>query len=248
MKKIIKIIVLLIFVISCDIIDKRYNWYTPSQIVSNREKLQSGDILIFSKKLTPMSIFGHSSVLDENKRIVGFYSYFTDYVESRVEDLLALKRKISIFRLKNIDENFKENLFDEIDKVVDKQYGITLKKDDEKVLYCSQFVYLIYKKAGEKQNINIDLDSDGGIFVMPFDIMNSSYLENIDFYKDEEKNDKNIEKINKKINENLKKDSDNVEKINKNIKNTESIENIENIENIDKSVIEINDKKEDVLK
>lgn len=234
MKNTIKILLLLIFVISCDIIDKRYNWYTPSQIISNREKLQSGDILVFSKKLTPMSIFGHSSVLDKNKRVVGFDSYFTDYSEKRIVDLLTLKRKISIFRLKNINENFKENLFDEIDKVVDKQYGITLKKDDEKELYCSQFVYLIYKKAGEKQNINIDLDSDGGIFVMPFDIMNSSYLENVDFYEDEEKNDK-------KINENLKKDSDNVEKINKNIVN-------KNIENIDKSVIEINDKKEDVSK
>ena len=52
-------------------------------------------------------------------------------------------------------------------------------KNFDKRLYCSQFIYLIFKNAGKQVGRNVDLDSDGGGWVMPFDIMESPLLENI---------------------------------------------------------------------
>ena len=124
-------------------------------------------------------MWGHSSVLNKEKNIVEFPSYSIGYSESPIFTLQTSDRKIAIFRLKDIDDNFKKALFEEIDKTVTKPYGLTFDKNFDKRLYCSQFVYLVFKKAGITVNREIDLDSDGGLWVMPFDIMDSPLLENI---------------------------------------------------------------------
>jgi len=124
-------------------------------------------------------MWGHSAVLNEEKKIVEFPSYSAGYSESPIYSWSKLKRKISIFRLKNIDDKFKTALFKEIDKTVTKPYGLTFDKDFDKRLYCSQFIYLIFKNAGKDTGRDVDLDSDGGGWVMPFDIMESPLLENI---------------------------------------------------------------------
>ena len=91
----------------------------------------------------------------------------------------GIDRKISVFRLKGIDDNFKNALFEEINKTIYKPYGLTFNKNFDKRLYCSQFVYLVFKNAGKKVGRTVDLDSNGGGWVMPFDIMRSSLLENV---------------------------------------------------------------------
>ena len=85
-----------------------------------------------------------------------------------------------MFRLKNIDDNFKKALFKEIDKTTTKTYGLTFNKNFDKRLYCSQFVYLVFKRAGIDVGRDVDLDSNGGRVVLPFDIMRSPLLENVD--------------------------------------------------------------------
>jgi len=142
-------------------------------------QLQPGDVLILSKEPTIRSMWGHSAVLNEEKKIVEFPSYSAGYSESPIYSWSKLKRKIAIFRLKNIDDEFKSALFKEIDKTVTKPYGLTFDKNFDKRLYCSQFIYLIFKNAGKQVGRNVDLDSDGGGWVMPFDIMESPLLENI---------------------------------------------------------------------
>lgn len=87
---------------------------------------------------------------------------------------------VSVFRLKNIDDNFKNALFKEIDKTTTKTYGLTFNKNFDKRLYCSQFVYLVFKRAGIDVGRDVDLDSNGGKVVLPFDIMRSPLLENVD--------------------------------------------------------------------
>ncbi|MBP6281831.1 MAG: hypothetical protein KA384_07280 [Leptotrichiaceae bacterium] len=165
--------------ISCQSIDPKYNWYTSKEVIENQDKLEPGDILILSKKRNLHSMWGHSSVLNKEKNIVEFPSYSIGYSESPIFTLQTSDRKIAIFRLKDIDDNFKKALFEEIDKTVTKPYGLTLDKNFDKRLYCSQFVYLVFKKAGITVNREIDLDSDGGLWVMPFDIMDSPLLENV---------------------------------------------------------------------
>ena len=178
-KKICLIFLLFSLFISCQSIDPKYNWYTSKEVIENQDKLEPGDILILSKKRNLHSMWGHSSVLNKEKNIVEFPSYSIGYSESPIFTLQTSDRKIAIFRLKDIDDNFKKALFEEIDKTVTKPYGLTLDKNFDKRLYCSQFVYLVFKKAGITVNREIDLDSDGGLWVMPFDIMDSPLLENV---------------------------------------------------------------------
>ena len=172
-------ILLTFLVISCQSIDPKYKWYQPEEVISKVDQLQPGDILILSKEPTIRSMWGHSAILNEEKKIVEFPSYSAGYSESPIYAWSKLKRKIAIFRLKNIDDKFRSALFNEIDKTVTKPYGLTFDKNFDKRLYCSQFVYLVFKNAGKNTGRNVDLDSDGGGWVMPFDIMESPLLENI---------------------------------------------------------------------
>lgn len=159
----------------------KYKWYSPKQIIQNMDKLQPGDILILSKRPTLRSMWGHAAVLNEHKKIVEFPAYSIGYSESPIYAWQNLKRQVAVFRLKNIDDNFKNALFHEIDETITKPYGITFNKNFDKRLYCSQFIYIVFKKAGLKVGKIINLDSNGGGMVMPYDIMNSKLLENIVF-------------------------------------------------------------------
>ena len=179
LRKLLILILFVFLVISCQSINPKYKWYTPDEVISKVDQLQPGDILILSKESTIRSMWGHSAVLNEEKKIVEFPSYSAGYSESPIYVWSKLKRKISIFRLKNIDDKFRIALFKEIDKTVTKPYGLTFDKDFDKRLYCSQFIYLIFKNAGKDTGRDVDLDSDGGGWVMPFDIMESPLLENI---------------------------------------------------------------------
>lgn len=172
-------ILLTFLVISCQSINPKYKWYQPEEVISKVDQLQPGDILILSKEPTIRSMWGHSAILNEEKKIVEFPSYSAGYSESPIYAWSKLKRKITIFRLKNIDDKFRSALFNEIDKTVTKPYGLTFDKNFDKRLYCSQFVYLVFKNAGKNIGRDVDLDSDGGGWVMPFDIMESPLLENI---------------------------------------------------------------------
>ena len=163
--------------------EDKYFWYTTHEVISNADKLQPGDILILSKKPTLRSMWGHAAIINENRKIVEFPSYSIGYSESPIYSWRVINRQVSVMRLKNIDDDFRSALFKEIDKTLTKPYGITFNKTFDKRLYCSQFVYLVFKKAGIDVGRNVDLDSNGGGMVMPFDILESPLLENIDLYE-----------------------------------------------------------------
>ena len=161
--------------------EDKYIWYSPREVISNADKLQPGDILILSKRPTLRSMWGHAAVLNEHKKIVEVPSYFAGYSESPIYAWQNINRKVAIFRLKGIDDKFKSVLFKEINETITKPYGLTFHKNFDKRLYCSQFVYLVFKRAGEKTGREVNLDSNGGGWVMPFDIMDSDLLENVSF-------------------------------------------------------------------
>ena len=133
-----------------------------------------------SKQHTILQSQGHVAVINENMKIVEFPSFSIGYAESPIFAWYDEKRMVSVFRLKNIDDNFKNALFKEIDRTTTKTYGLTFNKNFDKRLYCSQFVYLVFKRAGIDVGRDVDLDSNGGRVVLPFDIMRSPLLENVD--------------------------------------------------------------------
>ena len=179
LRKVFLTVMLALLLVACKSIDPNYKWYSAKEVIDKSEKLQPGDILVLSKKSSLRSMWGHVAVLNEEKKIVEFPSYSNGYSESPLFVWQGIDRKISVFRLKGIDDNFKNALFEEINKTIYKPYGLTFNKNFDKRLYCSQFVYLVFKNAGKKVGRTIDLDSNGGGWVMPFDIMRSSLLENV---------------------------------------------------------------------
>lgn len=164
----------------CQITDPNYKWYPVTELIKKANKLKTGDILVLSKQHTILQSQGHVAVINENMKIVEFPSFSIGYAESPIFAWYDEKRMVSVFRLKNIDDNFKNALFKEIDKTTTKTYGLTFNKNFDKRLYCSQFVYLVFKRAGIDVGRDVDLDSNGGKVVLPFDIMRSSLLENVD--------------------------------------------------------------------
>ena len=183
MKKIIIITINLLLLFSCTAIDYKYKWYTPAEVINNKNELQEGDILILSKGSTIGTMWGHSAVINKNKRIVDFPTYGVGYNEQSLATWSSIESKIAIFRLKGIDDDFKKELEIEFSKTENKMYGLTFNKNFDKRLYCSQFVYIVFKNAGVNVHKNIDLDNNGGNWVMPFDIMYSPLLENITLSK-----------------------------------------------------------------
>ena len=179
LRKVFLTVMLALLLVACKSIDPNYKWYSAKEVIDKSEKLQPGDILVLSKKSSLRSMWGHVAVLNEEKKIVEFPCYSNGYGESPVVGWQGSDRKISVFRVTGIDVNFKNALFEEINKTIYKPYGLTFNKNFDKRLYCSQFVYLVFKNAGKKVGRTVDLDSNGGGWVMPFDIMRSSLLENV---------------------------------------------------------------------
>ena len=178
MKKIIMLLMVLLLV-SCESIYPNYQWYTPREVISKIDQLRPGDILILSKGSRFREMWGHSVILNDEKKVVEFPGYFSGYQEVPLYTWADLERKIAVFRLKEMNNELKTELMKEIDLTINKKYGITFDKNFDKRLYCSQFVYDVFKKAGNTVGREIDLDSDGGSWVMPFDIMRSNILENV---------------------------------------------------------------------
>ena len=129
----------------CQITDPSYKWYPVTELIEKANKLKTGDILVLSKQHTILQSQGHVAVINENMKIVEFPSFSIGYAESPIFAWYDEKRMVSVFRLKNIDDNFKNALFKEIDRTTTKTYGLTFNKNFDKRLYCSQFVYLVFK-------------------------------------------------------------------------------------------------------
>ena len=182
MKKLIILTINVILLCSCVSIDYKYKWYTPSEIIKNKDSLNEGDILIVSKGSTIGTMWGHVAIINKYKRIVDFPTYGVGYNEQSLSTLSNIKNMIAIFRLKDIDDKFKFELDKEISNTKYKIYGLTFDKNFDKRLYCSQFVYIVFKNAGLNLGKSVDLDYNGGNWVMPFDIMYSPLLENINLY------------------------------------------------------------------
>ena len=64
-----------------------------------------------------------------------------------------------------------------MDKYFGKNYKISSNKMNTDGFYCSQYIWYIYYITAQEMGFELDLDSDGGNFVLPYDFINSPYLE-----------------------------------------------------------------------
>lgn len=185
MKKILTII-LATFILfsSCTNSNKRdISWTDIDKVIENRGKLKTGDILVVKKYPDIYSLWGHTGIYLEDYDYVGEYPQIGHgffYVPSEIWASELPNRKVTVLRLKNINEKFREDLKKEIDENKYKDYKIVLDKNSNKAYYCSQWVWKMFQLTASKHGQSLDLDSNGGVLVMPYDFLDSEYLDIID--------------------------------------------------------------------
>ena len=75
------------------------------------------------------------------------------------------------------ENKFKKRLVKNMEKYFGKDYKIHFNKLNTDGFYCSQYIWYIYYITAQEMGFELDLDSDGGPYVLPYDFINSPYLE-----------------------------------------------------------------------
>jgi uncharacterized protein YycO len=171
--------IFLIMLGGCQTLPRNMNWEASRDVYLNREKLEVGDILIKSREPNPISWFGHSAVVISPTMIGDYPKLCVGYQEIDMYSWFIEKRDVVVLRYKGFDEIFRKKFLENVEKSKNKDYWVNFSKKDEENTYCSKYVWQLYLKTSKELGKTVDLDSDGGILVTPYDILNSEYLEQI---------------------------------------------------------------------
>jgi len=164
----------------CASIDEK--WSIDKKLFkSNTSNLQVGDIVITSKDWkNPMSWFGHSAVMISKYKVGEYPEPCYGYYETDIILWLRKKKDFTALRYKNFDDKFKKAFLNNLPETKNKEYKITSKTDNGS-FYCSQYIWYLYWKSAKDLNHDLDIDKDGGYFVTPYDLLNSSYFDKVEF-------------------------------------------------------------------
>ncbi len=181
---ILKISVLIAFIFtftSCSSLPENRQWNTAKEVRLDTFELQVGDILVKNKKPTPISWYGHAAIMVDNENIGDYPKVGIGYYEVDAYSWLYERRKVIVLRYKNFDERFKRKLLENIEIYKDRGYWIGFDKKNSKRFYCSQFVWYLYWKTAQDLGYELDLDTDGGPLVFPYDFLRSDDLIQVPF-------------------------------------------------------------------
>ncbi|MGL5990025.1 YiiX/YebB-like N1pC/P60 family cysteine hydrolase [Cetobacterium sp.] len=178
-KRFLFLFLIFLSVIGCS--NSRYLWQDSQSIIHNSNKLQVGDIILKNKVITdPLSWLGHSSVMINDFYIGDFpmptKSYYTITVQAWLNEA---NRKIVVLRYKGFNQKFKQQFLKNIKTYGNGKYKISFSKKNEHNFYCSKFVWFLYYKTAQDLNYKLDLDSDNGLIIFPYDFLDSLDLEQI---------------------------------------------------------------------
>lgn len=179
MKKIFSYCILLFLFCSCSNLRKELNW---KEIKENEVflNLEAGDIIVKEKQFSLLGMFGHSAIMKDKRTVVDYPKLGEKAYEIDINYWLEKDRDILILRYKDMNELFKKKLLENIEKYKNKDYGINLNKKNSTSFYCSQFIWYVYYKTAQELGYYLDIDSNGGIFIYPYDFLESKNLEIID--------------------------------------------------------------------
>lgn len=178
-KNVLFLIFLLFMIIGCS--DNSYRW-EPTQIaIHNSYKLQTGDIIIKDKLITdPMSWLGHSSVMISDTHIGDFPMPGSEYYTVSVNAWLnEPNRKVIVLRYPHFNQQFKEAFLKNVEKYGHGKYRVSFFKNNDTDFYCSKFVWFLFSKTAQDLGYQLDLDSDKGPIIFPYDFLNSKNLEQV---------------------------------------------------------------------
>ncbi len=179
--KISLLVLILLSFSACSSLPKDRSWNTAKELRGNLGILQTGDIIVKNKKLDPLSWYGHAAIMVTDLDIGDYPKIGVGYYEIDSYSWLYEKRNVIVLRYKNFDERFKKQLLKNIKENNDKGYFIDFDKRNNNTFYCSKFVWYLYWKTAKDLGYPLDIDSDGGPLVMPYDLLGSKDLVQVDF-------------------------------------------------------------------
>lgn len=160
------------------------NFLTSEELEYRAYLLKAGDILIKEKKNSLLGVFGHSSIVLEDNMVGDYPKFGEKFYKISLRDWLEEERGILVLRYAKINEEFRKRLLANIEKFSMQSYGISWNKKNTSKFYCSSFIWYVYYITAKEMGINLDLDSNKGLFVTPYDFIDNIFLINI--FKEEE--------------------------------------------------------------
>lgn len=181
-----------VFLGGCSVSRHQQVWQSPYIIANNTDKLQIGDILITPKDWKdPLSWWGHSAlVVDASKNIGEYPKLGYGYFAVPLYYWLKEDKEVIILRYKKLNPIFKARLKYNLKLLEKFNYGISYSGDnllmrnptkDDISLYCSSYIWYAYAKTAKDLGFSLNIDSDGGAWIMPYDFLDSKHLSPIKF-------------------------------------------------------------------
>lgn len=138
--------------------------------------LETGDIVIKEKTASPIGIFGHAAIMKNDSTIVDYPKLCNKSYTIDISYWLEKGRNILVLRYKYMNDEFKKKLVKNMEKYFGKNYKISFNKLNTEGFYCSQYIWYVYYITAKEMGFELDLDSNGGNFIFPYDFINSPYL------------------------------------------------------------------------
>lgn len=88
-------------------------------------------------------------------------------------------RKVIVLRYPQFNQQFKEAFLKNVEKYGHGKYRTSFFKNNDTDFYCSKFVWFLFSKTAQDLGYNLDLDSNNGPIVFPYDFLNSKNLKQV---------------------------------------------------------------------
>ncbi|MGL4392561.1 MAG: YiiX/YebB-like N1pC/P60 family cysteine hydrolase [Fusobacteriaceae bacterium] len=180
MKKIFFTAVMLIF-IRCS--PTNTPWREEIELVNNWDKIQVGDVIIKNKTIHPLEWYAHIGIVITPNTVADFPQPFAGYQETYYKYWLDDKnnRKVVVMRYKGMTDELRELIKKNSKAIEGIPYVVWFKKEGTESTYCSKYVWYLFWKSAKDLGYDLDLDSDGGPFVFPYDFLEAKELEYVNF-------------------------------------------------------------------
>lgn len=116
-----------------------------------------------------MGLLGHSGIMRTRNLIVDYPKFGASSFTLNIEDWLEEDRNFIVMRYVDMDETFRQKLLENIDSTFGKKYRITFDSQFKCFLISSQYIWYLYYITAKELNRDLDIDSDKGFFVFPYD-------------------------------------------------------------------------------
>lgn len=158
------------------------HWQDKEQILLYAHNLQIGDVLITPKDpLIPISWWGHSAVIvDDDLSVAEYPKLGVGYIQTPIDWWFKYRSSSQVLRYKKFTPTFRDQFIKNLQQTQHADY--TIEYDNQTLLeqpidqvgfYCSSYVWYLYAKTAKDLGYSLDIDADGGSWVMPYDLLKS---------------------------------------------------------------------------